>query len=213
MRYKCIIFDCDGVLVDSEAISNQVVVDLANSYGARIDLNYAVEHFAGTSLKHVQEHIEQITRRKLPEDFANDYRRISYEKFQTDLKPVPGIHELVSKVPVPFCVATNGPLYKTRLNLKLVNLLDAFEGKIFSAYEVGHWKPDPILFLHAAKQMGFLPEDCVVIEDSISGVTAAKAGGFEVFAYTNKHKEAAFIKEGVTVFNRMDALPGLLGIS
>ncbi len=210
MRYQCIIFDCDGVLVDSETISNQVVVDLANQHNANITLEYAIKHFAGTSLSFVKEHIEGIIQKELSDDFERDYRRLSFEKFQTDLQPIKGIPELLNRLTIPFCVASNGPLNKMELNLKLIGVLDHFKGNMFSAYEIEKWKPDPSLFLHAAKTMGFLPSECIVIEDSLSGVKAAKSGNFDVLAYTNEYKKEVFEKEGVSTFSSMEELPELL---
>ncbi|MEQ6124005.1 HAD family hydrolase [Pseudotenacibaculum sp. MALMAid0570] len=206
MNYKCIIFDCDGVLVDSETISNQVVVDLANSYGANITLEYAIQHFAGTSLSYVKSHIEELIQQDLPDNFEKDYRRISFERFQQDIQPIQGITELLDELTIPFCVASNGPLNKMKLNLELTGLLHYFKGNLFSAYEIKKWKPDPTLFLYAAKTMGFQPKDCLVIEDSISGIKAAKSGGFDVFAFTNKHKKEVFEKENVPSFSSMKAI-------
>lgn len=211
MRYQCIIFDCDGVLVDSETISNQVVVDLANQQGANITLAFAIKHFAGTSLRYVKQHIEGIIQKELTGDFERDYRRLSFQRFQTDLQPIKGIPELLNSLEIPFCVASNGPLNKMELNLSLIGVLDHFnKGNMFSAYEIGKWKPDPTLFLHAAKTMGFQPSECIVIEDSMSGIKAAKAGGFDVLAYTNEHKQEVFEKEGITTFSSMKELPELL---
>lgn len=210
MKYKCIIFDCDGVLVDSEAISNQVIVDLANKEGANIDLAYAIKHYAGTSLSFLKTDIEKRIQKKLPSNFDQEYRRISYLKFQTDIQPVEGIHDLLEILQIPFCVASNGPLDKMKLNLKATSLLPFFEGNMFSAYELNKWKPDPALFLHAAKTMGFLPNECVVVEDSLSGIKAAKAGGFDVYGFTHNHNIEAFKEAGATVFSSMNELYDLL---
>lgn len=210
MKYKCIIFDCDGVLVDSESISNQVIVDLANTQGANIDLAYAIKHYAGTSLKFVKDDIERIIGKSLPSNFDQEYRRISYLKFQTEIKAIEGIHEVLESLKIPFCVASNGPLNKMKLNLDCTRLTDYFKGNMFSAYEINAWKPNPKLFLHAAETMGFTPNECVVIEDSMSGIKAAKAGGFDVFAFTNGHSKEEFLKEDLIIFQAMKELPELL---
>ncbi len=206
MKYKCIIFDCDGVLVDSEHISNQVIVDLANAQGASIDLNYAIKHYAGTSLAFVKNDIEKIIGKKLPSNFDQEYRRISFLKFQTDIRPVKGIREFLDSLEVPFCVASNGPLNKMDLNLRATGLYPFFRGKMFSAYEINAWKPNPKLFLYAAESMGFQPKECVVIEDSLSGIKAAVAGGFDVYGYTDKHHQKVFQNSGAIPFSSMEEL-------
>jgi len=210
LKYKCIIFDCDGVLVDSEAICNQVIVYLANEQGANIDLEYAMTHFVGTSLDFVIKDIESIIQKKLPSNFGSEYRRISFIRFQQEIQPVKGITEVLEQLEVPFCVASNGPLNKMALNLELTGLSKYFRGKMFSAYEINAWKPDPTLFLTAAKTMGFEPEECAVVEDSSSGVEAGIAGGFDVFAFCHTNKMDLYKKKGVTVFNDMSELLTLL---
>ena len=133
--------------------------------------------------------IEENIQGPLPGDFEKEFRGRTYKVFKTDLKAVNGIADLIEKLGIPFCVASSGPVEKIRLNLGLVNLLDQFENKIYSSYDIGSWKPDPGIFLHAAKRMGFKPEECAVIEDSASGIRAAIAGGFKVYALVNEKKK------------------------
>ncbi|MFP4847131.1 HAD family hydrolase [Winogradskyella sp. PE311] len=209
-RYKCIIFDCDGVLVDSEVIGNQVIVDLANQLGANIDLEYALQHFKGNSLENCMHQIEDLTDAPIPKSFESDYRRQSFEKFKSDIKPIEGIKEVIKKLKIPFCVASSGPESKIRLNLELTGLLPYFEGNIFSCYAVKKWKPDPAVFLWAAETMGFEPKDCLVIEDSPIGVQGALNGGFDVYGYTaHDYKDELQIKATKT-FNDMIMLPMLM---
>lgn len=210
MKYKCIIFDCDGVLVDSEAISNKVIVELANAHGANIDIDYALKNYAGTSLKYVTDDIESIIGKKLPNNFDAEYRRISFIRFQQEIQPVKGVVKLIESLDIPFCVASNGPLNKMDLNLKLTGLSKHFRGNMFSAYEINAWKPDPTLFLHAAKTMGFQPEDCAVVEDSLSGIKAAVAGGFDVYGFAHHHQKESFERHGAIVFDEMGDLLELL---
>jgi len=210
MKYKCIIFDCDGVLVDSEEISSSVLVNMSKEIGAEINLDYANENFTGKSLKSCFEHIEKLVGSPLPNEFEKDYRDRTFNAFKTDLKPIEGIHELLDKIPVPYCTASNGPLDKMKLNLEITNLMDKFEGWMFSAYEIGKWKPDPALFEHAAKEMGYKPKECAVVEDSMAGIVAAKRGGFDVFGFANERNKDAFEKEGAKVFFEMGELRGLL---
>lgn len=183
-KYKCVIFDCDGVLVDSEPIASQVLVEMANEYGANIDLKYALKTFKGASMQQCYDHIAHLATQRLPEDFMPNFRERSFESFKKNIRPVNGVTEVVKNLDIPFCVASSGPENKIRLNLELTGLLPHFENKIFSCYTIKKWKPDPAVFLWAAETMGFQPEECVVIEDSMSGVNAAINGGFDVFGFT-----------------------------
>jgi len=210
MEYKCIIFDSDGVLVDSETITAEVFQKMAGELGLDLDFDSAIELFTGTSMKENLKYIEENIEGALPENFEKEFRQQSYEAFKTDLIAVKGIRSLIEKLRVPFCVASSGPVEKIRLNLSLVNLLDYFENRIYSSYDIGSWKPDPGIFLHAAKSMGFKPEACVVIEDSASGIRAALAGGFKVYALSDGKKKKTFENLGAIAFESMKELEGLL---
>ena len=210
MKYKCIIFDCDGVLVDSEAISTQVLIEMAASVGVSLQMEVVINEFSGRSLKSIFEYIQERAKNKLPESFEKDFRARTFEAFKKDLKPIDGVHELLHRLTVPFGVASSGPLNKIKLNLATTGLIDYFEGRIFSCYEIKSWKPDPGIYLHAAKEMGFLPNECAVIEDSVFGIQAAKSGGFDVFGLANEHNKEILEQEGVTIFYEMNALDKLL---
>lgn len=210
MRYKCIIFDCDGVLVDSEEISIGTLVSMAKLHGAIIDENYAHQLFLGKSLEFCFDYIADLANKKLPDTFEEEFRVSTFEAFQKDLKPVKGIHELLAKINVPIAVASNGPADKIRLNLTTTKLIDKFEGAIFSAYDINSWKPNPELYLHAAKTMGFEVKDCVVIEDSPAGVQAALTGGFDVFGFTNHANFDALKQMNIPLFDDMAQLNLLL---
>ncbi len=207
---KCIIFDMDGVLVDSETLSAKVFQEMAGELGFDLDFETAIERFAGTSMQENLQFIEAHIPGKLPPDFEKDFRERTYEVFKNDLQAVPGIHDLIAQLDIPFCVASSGPVEKIRLNLSLVDLLEPFEHKIFSSYDIGSWKPDPGIFLHAAGSMGFTPEECVVVEDSAAGIQAARAGGFRVYARANDKKKKAFEELGATVFENMKELEKLI---
>lgn len=210
MKYKCIIFDCDGVLVDSEEISIGTLVSMAKLHGAIIDENYAHQLFLGKSLEFCFDYIADLANKKLPDTFEEEFRVRTFEAFQKDLKAVKGIHELLAKVNVPIAVASNGPADKIRLNLTTTKLIDTFEGAIFSAYDINSWKPNPELYLHAAKTMGFDVKDCVVIEDSPAGVQAALAGGFDVFGFTKHANFDALKQMNIPLFDDMANLDLLL---
>jgi HAD superfamily hydrolase (TIGR01509 family) len=208
MKYKCILFDCDGVLVDTEAISVQVLCELSASLGLKLEFNHAIEVFTGLSLISCFQYIQNRVGVSLPSDFEQRFRKRTFELFEKELTAIPGIHEVVESLSIPFCVASSGPQHKIALNLKLTGLYSHFEGNIFSCFDLQKWKPDPAIFLHAAKTMGFKPEECVVIEDSAPGVKAAISGGFDVYALANPHTEKRLSELGAHLFyNMKDLLP------
>ncbi|BDS12545.1 HAD family hydrolase [Aureispira anguillae] len=210
MRFKCIIFDCDGVLVDSEATSIGVLMDIAQEAGYKMEMPFALNQFSGQSLQYCFDYIQKNALKPLPQDIINNYRRRTYQAFKTDLKAIPNIDQLLQRLTLPRCVASNAPIEKIKLNLGLLNLSHFFEGNLFSAYDIQKWKPAPDLFLHAAKTMGFEPQECAVIEDSLAGVQAAKAGGFEVFGYASSRTASTLAAAGATVFYDMNLLDELL---
>ena len=203
--YKCIIFDCDGVLVDSEVLGNQVFIDLANSFGANIDIDYAMKHFKGSQLKDCVRQVEEILRKPLPENFVADYRKQSYEIFKAELKPIAGIKKVLDSLDIEFCTASSGPMEKITQNLKTTGLYSYFDGNIFSCYDIEKWKPDPAIYIMAAKTMGYSISECLVIEDSMSGVMAAKNGEFDVYGY-DFLKDNLLTEHCTKVFNSMDEL-------
>ncbi|WP_431136266.1 HAD family hydrolase [Psychroserpens mesophilus] len=203
LKYKCVIFDCDGVLVDSEPIGNQVLVDMANALGANINLDYAYKHFKGEKMQSCVDIIETLISQPIPKDFIASYRQKSFEAFKTNIKPVDGVVELIQSLKIPYGVASNGPENKIRLNLEVTGLLPYFKNKIFSCYAIQKWKPSPAVFIWAAETLGFKPEDCLVIEDSLTGVIAAKNGGFDVIGYTAHDYNNELKSEATYIFDSM----------
>ncbi|WP_298555473.1 HAD family hydrolase [uncultured Algibacter sp.] len=183
-KYKCIIFDCDGVLIDSESIAIKVLVDMANNLGANMNFEESLISLKGKALNLCLDIISKRIDKSLPIHFEQDYRINTFEAFRQNIQPISGIKDVVESLDIPFCVASSGPENKIRLNLEITGLLPFFEGNIFSCYAIQKWKPEPDIFLWAAQTMGFKPNECLVIEDSVSGVKAAKSGGFDVFGYT-----------------------------
>lgn len=209
-KYKCVIFDCDGVLVDSEPIGNKVMVEMANDLGVNIDLDYAYKHFKGNSLKNCVKQITELLGKQIPFDFESVYRKQSFKRFKNEIQPIEGVKSILDNLEIPFCVASSGPENKIKLNLELTGLLPYFESKIFSCYTIKKWKPDPSVFLWAGETMGFGPNECVVIEDSPIGVEAAINGGFDVFGYTAHDYKDELQKNATKTFNSMIKLPKLL---
>jgi HAD superfamily hydrolase (TIGR01509 family) len=210
---ELVIFDSDGVLVDSEVIALTVFANVAAEEGMAISVEEAVRLFRGVKMAECVREIERRLGRGVRETFVADVRQATALAFDAGLKPVEGIHEALAEIKVPVCVASNGPMSKLTHALGLTRLLGHFEGRIFSAYEVGSWKPDPGLFLHAAQTMGVDPSRCAVVEDSMSGARAAKAAGMKVLGFAGGHpdaeRELTPICDGV--FHRMGDLPALLG--
>ena len=207
---KLIIFDCDGVLVDSEPLSNRVIAEQMNELGIEMDTQKAIQLFAGGSLQRVADYVKDQTGQNAPNDFEDIYRQRSYALFEKELQAVSGISKVLEEMDYQKCVASNGPLPKMKLNLKITGLLHFFENRMFSAYEIGRWKPDPALFLHAAETMGFTPADCIVVEDSIHGVEAAKAAGMQVLAYAAHDHQDKLKNSGIRSFHFMFDLLDLL---
>jgi HAD superfamily hydrolase (TIGR01509 family) len=209
---ELIIFDSDGVLVDSEKIALAVLVRAAADEGASIGVDEAIRLFRGVKFADCVLEIERRSGHSVREDFVAKVRRETALAFDVELKPVEGIHAALAEITIPVCVASNGPMSKLKHTLRLTKLSSRFDGRMFSAYEVGSWKPDPGLFLHAAQTLGVHPSRCLVIEDSLSGIHAAKAAGMRVLGFTGGCPESELELRGVCadLFHRMRDLPALL---
>lgn len=207
---KCIIFDCDGVLVDTEEIGNGILLSMAAEHGFKMKIEEAYSNFNGHNLKDCFRYIENKIGKKLPETFESEYRERTFEAFKTQVKPMDGVMNFIKKLKIPYCVASSGPVDKIRLNLEVAGLLDKFEGKIFSSYQINSWKPEPGIFLHAAKKMGFEVQDCIVIEDSKAGVKSGITGGFKVYGFANGFNNNDLKEEGAILFNSYEELSSLL---
>jgi HAD superfamily hydrolase (TIGR01509 family) len=203
-----VIFDCDGVLVDSEPISNRVLAAMLTDLGLPTTAEESMAAHLGRAWPSVAELIEARLGRPLAEDFRPRYVEGMLAAFERELEPVPGIVEALDAIDNPSCVASSGAHEKMRMTLAHTGLLERFEGRIFSATEVARGKPAPDLFLHAAERMGWAPEDCVVVEDSAAGVEAARAAGMRALGYAGRTDPA--LLAGSEVFTAMAELPALL---
>jgi len=209
-NYKCVIFDCDGVLVDSEPIANQILVDMANNLGANIDFDFAMKYFKGSHFSDCYKIIKSLVNQPIPDTFEDEYRRRSLESFKKELKPIDGVTDLIEQLKLPFCVASSGLESKMKFNLNLIGLLPYFENKLFSCYTIQKFKPEPDVFLWAAKTMGFKPNECIVIEDSLLGVQAALNGGFDVYGFTAHDYNNELEGLATKTFDDMDMLLSLI---
>ncbi|WP_372422235.1 HAD family hydrolase [Salinarimonas chemoclinalis] len=205
-----VIFDCDGVLVDSEIVSARVLAAMAPDLGLAFEPAEALAFLRGRKVASWVAELEARAGRDFAEHFVPAFRRRAAEAFERELRAVPRVEEALDRLAGPFCTASSAPLEKIRQTLGLTGLLPRFEGRIYSAYEVGHWKPDPGLFLHAADDMGFSPRDCIVIEDSLVGVQAGVAAGMTVLAYAPGDTAPLLADAGASPFSCMTQLPDLL---
>jgi HAD superfamily hydrolase (TIGR01509 family) len=210
-RYQLVIFDCDGVLVDSERITNRVFVEMLNALGLRLTLEDMFEQFVGRSMGQCMAKITDLLGRAPPDDFLPAYRARTAAALASSLKPGPGIEAALNAITLPWCVASSGEHAKMRTTLGVTGLLPRFEGRIFSVTDVAHPKPAPDVFLHAAQQCGVAPADCVVIEDTPTGVAAGVAAGMTVMGYCALTPAQRLLAAGAHhVFGDMALLPRLL---
>jgi HAD superfamily hydrolase (TIGR01509 family) len=214
---QLVIFDCDGVLVDSETISNDVLARMLSAEGLATTLAQARRDYQGLLLGDVLERAQAKLGHPLPDDWLSRYEHERTDAFELELEPVrgaPAVLERLAREGLARCVASQGKLAKTRLSLELTGLRRFFEdGALFSAEEVLRGKPYPDLFLHAASVMGADPDRCVVIEDTPSGVTAASCAGMRVLGYAADSDRSALERAGAEIFDSLDQLPRLLGLT
>jgi HAD superfamily hydrolase (TIGR01509 family) len=214
---ELVIFDCDGVLVDSESISNAILARLLSAIGLPTTVGEARREYQGLLLTDVVTRAQARLGRPLPDDFLAWFERERTTAFGRELRAVPGAADAVRRVSaagVAVCVASQGKLEKMRLTLSLTGLRDLFGANtLFSAYAVPRGKPHPDLFLHAAEVMGAEPRRCAVVEDTSSGVTAAVSAGMRALGYTADSDEAALRRAGAESLHSLHELPGLLGLN
>ena len=216
-KFDLVIFDCDGVLVDSEVISCRAHAETLTRHGYPITTDQVFDRFLGRSMRKATLEIEAELGRPLPEDFQTQVYAEIFRLFAASLEATPHIDEALAAIMMPVCVASSGPPEKISTSLNHVGLYDRFAPHIFSAVQVTNGKPAPDLFLFAAEQMKTAPARCVVIEDSVAGVTGALAAGMVVFGYhggshcrpdTAKTLRAA---GAAVTFDDMRQLPDLIG--
>jgi HAD superfamily hydrolase (TIGR01509 family) len=206
-----VIFDCDGVLVDSERVAVRVDVQVLARLGWAMTEAEVVERFMGRTDADMVAQVEAYLGRPLPTNWEEPFQHLYRAAFAAELKPVPGILDALDRIAIPSCVASSGTHERMRYTLGLTGLYPRFAGRIFSASEVARGKPAPDLFLHAADRMGVRPADCAVVEDSRYGVEAARAAGMRAFGYAGGLSPRAWLEGPRTVvFDDMRELPRLL---
>lgn len=184
MNTKCVIFDCDGTLVDSEYLCNQGISIMLEKFNVQRSPADIMQCYKGVELKKIISSLAFEHDLQISEDFIPDYRKVVTELFNSELKAIEGVNEVLKTLSLPICVATNGPKEKAKHALELTDLIGYFEDRIYSAFDIASWKPSPELFIHTARSMGFAPEQCLVVEDSIVGVEAANRAGIPVVQYS-----------------------------
>lgn len=211
---KLVIFDCDGVLVQSEEITLSVLIAMLNALAQRetmLDVTRFIEHFRGRKIADCLREAEQLLNVSLDDKFEQHFRQQALEALTHSLKATEGMIEVLEGLTVPYCVASSAPRNKIEHCLRMTGLLPYFEGRIFSCYELGRWKPDPLVFLTACDTYGVDVSDAVVVEDSVTGIQAAVAAHISVIGFgpADRHSQLAAagavpitdIRELLAIFN------------
>lgn len=211
-----VIFDCDGVLIDSEIVAARAEAEAITELGLPMTAETICARFAGTTTREVWQTLERELGHPLPHGFFEAHLAHVRDLFSRDLEAIPGARAAVEALDLPYCVASSTQLPALINNLGTTGLVDLFDGNVFSASQVKRPKPAPDVFLFAASQMGADPADCLVIEDSFAGVTAARRAGIRVVGFTGGshvgpgHAEKLLAAGAVTTFGRMSDLGAIV---
>ncbi|KWV57550.1 hydrolase [Bradyrhizobium macuxiense] len=216
MSFDLVIFDCDGVLVDSEVISCRAHADTLTRHGYPITPDGVLKRFLGVSDREARQIVETEIGRKLPDSFEAEVKQATLSFYADDLSAIAHVGDAIAALDLPKCVASSGTPEKIRHGLTCAGLYHQLTPHIFSATQVKHGKPAPDIFLFAAEQMGARPEHCIVIEDSVHGVTGARAAGMTVLGFhggshcTAEHEDMLRRAGAAATFADMRELPGLM---
>lgn len=206
---ELVIFDCDGVLVDSDRLSLEIQARHVTGLGLPMTAEDCSREFLGIGMESTLGTIAQMLGRPVPDGWLDELEAEVEEAFRRELQAVPGVVEALDRIELPSCVASGGSHEKMRLTLGLTGLWERFDGRIYSAAEVERPKPAPDIFLHAAAESQVDPTRCVVMEDSPFGVAAAKAAGMRCFGFAAL-TEPARLEQADAIFSDMAELPGLI---
>jgi HAD superfamily hydrolase (TIGR01509 family) len=206
-----VIFDCDGVLVDSEPIANRIFAEMLAELGLELTTEQMFDTFVGLSIAHCMQTVEKMLGRPVPPDFVSRLQARTFEAFHRELRAMPGIEHALDHLGVPFCVASSGDHTKMRTTLGITGLLPRFEGRLFSVTQVARGKPAPDVYLFAALTCGVAPEHCLVVEDTPPGVRAGLAAGMSVLGFTAHTPARKLLDAGApALFDDMRELPALV---
>jgi HAD superfamily hydrolase (TIGR01509 family) len=210
-RFDLVIFDCDGVVVDSERVVHAVFGAFIRSLGVHMSEAETYEYFMGRRLAECMAIVEELSGKPAPRDALDRYCAERDRVLREQVQPVAGIRDVLEALTIPYCIASSGDHAKMRITLGTTGLMPFFEGRLFSATEVTNGKPAPDVFLYAAERMGAAPARTVVIEDSVNGVLAGCAAGMTVFGFAGLTPAAKLLAAGATrVFEDMRELSALL---
>lgn len=213
MSQLCLLFDCDGTLVDSEPLLAEVMADTLTRAGLPFSAREYMERFRGVRFMNIVAELERH-HGTLPDTVRDaaeiEMRRALAERMRRELQPIPNVRDTLEALGAyPRCVASNGPEHKIRTALDSTGLRPFFDDRLFSGYTLNSWKPDPFLFLHAAQAMGFDPEHCLVIDDAAVGVAAGLKAGMRV-VHINRFPDAETTPSGAICMTDMGELPGIV---
>jgi HAD superfamily hydrolase (TIGR01509 family) len=210
-RFDLVIFDCDGVLVDSEPIANRVLALMLEELGLRLTEQQIFDNFVGYSDAHCFRVMESMLGRPLPDNFRSDFQMRTFAAFRTELRATTGVSDALDRLQQPYCVASSGDHEKMRTTLGVTRLLPRFEGRLYSVTQVARGKPAPDVYLYAAAQCGVDPQRCIVVEDTPPGVKAGAAAGMRVFGFCAHTPKEMLRRAGAHLtFDQMSALPDLV---
>lgn len=200
MDIKAVIFDCDGTLVDSEVLANQVLVEYMSEFGLDMPVKEAIELYTGCKLADCVTDLEHRLGRELPDHFITTLRERTLKAFESRLRPVEGALNLIKNMHLPYFIASSGPRVKIENSLRITGLLPYFSAsQIFSSYEIGHWKPDPRLYLEVAREIKIEPSLCAVVEDSLPGIKAGIGAGMKTFAFGNASRLTEELSQAIAI--------------
>jgi len=212
--FDLIIFDCDGVLIDSEVISTGTLRATLAAHGLNVDIDYVKKTYLGRSLSVVESDYQRLVGRELAEGFEGDFLERLFAAYRRELQPMPGVKELLSGLMRPFCMATSSGEKRATVSLEVTGLAPFFAGRVFCASMVARGKPAPDLFLYAAERLGARPARCLVIEDSEVGLLAGKNAGMEVWRFVGgshfKAQPPINRDSDIRVFGSMEAVAAAL---
>ncbi|MDJ0683799.1 MAG: HAD family phosphatase [Alphaproteobacteria bacterium] len=216
---KLVIFDCDGVLVDSEPIVDAVNVEMIREQGGGPETEALVASFAGGFMADILVRIEDFLGAPLPEGFESELRRRGYDRLAREVQAIDGVHDLLDRLDgagIPYCVGSNGPQIKMRTTLTATALYDRMAGRIFSAYDSDHPphrpKPHPDLYLRAAAAMGVAPAECLVIDDTPTGASAGVAAGMKTIGFALQTDARALEAVGAIPIAGMADIAAAIGL-
>lgn len=209
-QVECVLFDCDGTLVDSEVLCSKAYVHMFAHYGIELALEEVFKKYKGIKLYEIIELVNAEHRVNLPaSDLEPIFRQEVARLFDAELQPIAGARELLAQMNVPMCTVSNGPVSKMQHSLGITDMLSYFDDRLFSGYDIQRWKPDPAIVFHAAQQMQVPVERCILVDDSVAGAQAGIAAGIPVFYFCADPHNQPIDHPLVTTFDDLAQLPAL----